>query len=376
MRKQILILGHNYATQFIDIFNQYTRLFEDSKYEVTIVFLSGKACTETKNRLLAKQVFFLDCPKGSLRYLKIGAMIKVERLLSQKKFDLVICHRYKPTFIMLWLSLFYKMPVIGVMHELGTMASRGRQFLVALLANKRFLFAGVSNAVRDDMRRDLWSIPAERIITLYNMIDTELTEPLFFNRQEARNKFNFKADDFVFGHIARLARNKDQASLITAFAQIKKVCPNAKLIIIGDGRLEDELKAQTIKLAIQDDVIFTGFLPGGFRYLKGFDCFVLPSIQEAFGRVLIEAMLAKLPIITTNVNGIPEVMADHGTLVPAGDVDALAFAMEQIYLCSLAKRQLMGEYAYEHVKRNFSIPCFYEQFWKLELVQDLKGIGI
>lgn len=373
MRKKILILGHNDATQFVDIFNQYTRLFDKSKYEVTVAFLSGKSSEETKKRILAERVVFLNCPKGGLRYLKIRATLKILQLCRREKFSLVICHRYKPTFIMLVVSQFYKVPaMIFIMHELKTMHSRGRQFLIACLGSKNMLFAGVSNAVRDDMRRDLWCVPNERIVTLYNMIDSDLTEPQFLSRNEARAALGLTDESFVFGHIARLAPNKDQESLIHAFSLIKPHCPRAKLIIIGDGQLEAQLKHQVQQAGMLQDVLFTGFKAGGFQYMKGFDCFVLPSIQEAFGRVLIEAMLAKLPIIATNVNGIPEVIANNGILVKPRDTQALSCAMEQIYHLSTEKREHIAEQGYQHVRRNFSIPNFYEKFWQLPLVKALK----
>lgn len=373
MRKQILILGHNYATQFIDIYNQYTRLFDPNHYEVTVAFLSGEEDESVQKRMLAENVIFLKIPKRSLRYLKIRAIYKLIRLQRQRNFSLVICHRYKPSFIMMWVAKFCAIPAcIFVMHELRTMHSKRRQFLIAALAKKNMLFAGVSNAVRDDMRRDLWCVPKDHIVTLYNMIDTDLTEPQFLERPEACQTLGLPEDAFIFGNVARLARNKDQASLIEAFAMIKPHCPLAKLIIIGDGTLEDELKEKAQTLGVEADIIFTGFVANGFKYMKAFDCFVLSSIQEAFGRVLIEAMLAKLPIIATSVNGIPEVVGNSGLLVNPKDPKILSYAMQQVYDLSLEKRASIAEQGYQHVKRNFSIESFHEIFWQLPFVRTLK----
>ena len=112
MRKNILILGHNDSTQFIDVYNQYVRLFAPSHYAVTIAYLKGKPTEETKQRTLAENVIFLDSAKGSLRALKIKAIQKLLRLCKQEKFQLVICHRYKPTYIMLWAAQFCPIPAI------------------------------------------------------------------------------------------------------------------------------------------------------------------------------------------------------------------------------------------------------------------------
>lgn len=373
MRKNILILGHNYSTQFIDIYNQYTRLFDKKHHAVTVAFLTGEPDEEIRKRTLAEKILFLNQPKKNIRTLKLKAIKQLHSLCVKNQFHIVICHRYKPTYIMMWVAQLCRIPaLIFVMHELNTMSSLGRQLLVRSLSRKNMLFAGVSNAVRDDMRRNLWSLSKERIATLYNMIDVELTEPLFLEKTAARAALNLNMDDFVYGHIARLSPNKDQKHLIQAFGLIKPHCPQAKLVIAGDGDLEASLKEEVKLLGLNQDVIFTGFLPNGFRYMKAFDCFVLPSIQEAFGRVLLEAMIAKLPIIATKVHGIPEVMGDTGILINPRDLDELASAMKQMYLASSEKLKQTGLTAYQHAINNFSIPKFQEHFWQLPLIKSIK----
>lgn len=366
MRKEILIFGHDYTTQFVDIFNQYTRLFDPAHYNVTVAYLTGAPDESIKQRTIAENVVFLNIPKSGIRSLKIGAIKQLLDLTKEKRFEMVICHRYKPTYIMTWVSRFYRIPLlISVMHELRTMKSRKRRLFLALAARKSMIFAGVSNAVRDDLRKSLWFIPKERVTTLYNMVDIELTEPQFLTRDEARNQLGLADDTFVFGNLGRLVKNKDQASLIHAFSLIKPYCPKAKLIILGSGELEARLKQQVMESGLSNDVIFSGFVPQGFRYMKAFDGFVLSSSQEAFGRVLLEAMIARIPIIATRVHGIPEVVGDNGgVLVDAKDPVSLAMAMQQMYELSGQKREERADRAYEHAVKNFAIPVFQEQFWQ------------
>jgi glycosyltransferase involved in cell wall biosynthesis len=367
-------LGHNDATQFIDVINQYTQLFDKKEYEVTVAYLTSAPSEQTKNRTLAEHVLFLHVPKKHIRYLKIQAIKQLLQLCREKKFEIVICHRYKPIYIMLWVAQFHRIPALFfIMHELKTMQAISRKIVVACLARKNMVFAGVSNAVRDDLRQSLWRIPPERIITLYNMLDTQESEAALFSREEARRMLNLSSEAFVFGHLGRLAINKDQTTLIQAFAVLKKHYPQAKLVIAGEGILEKKLKAQCETMGIQQDVLFTGFLPQASRYMKAFDCFVLPSIQEAFGRVLLEAMIAKLPIIATHVHGIPEVIGSAGILVPARDAAQLMQAMQNILDMSEEERKALGEQAYQHVHHDFSIPVFQKQFWDSPLTQ---GMGV
>lgn len=366
MRKNILILGHDYTTQFVDIYNQYTRLFNKEKYAVTVAFLTGASDNQVKQRLLAEHVIFLNLSKKSIRGLKIQAIKTLLAMTRENNFEFIICHRYKPSYIMMWVARFYNIPVlISVMHELRTMSSLKRQLFIACLRPKNILFAGVSNAVSDDMRKNLWFLPKERVATLYNSIDIELTEPQLLSREEARAVLQLPNDAFIFGHLGRLALNKDQATLIQAFSLIKSHYPKAKLLILGTGGLELKLKQQVQAYGLDHDVIFSGFVPQGFRYMKAFDCFVLSSIQEAFGRVLLEAMLAKLPVIATRVHGIPEVVAEAGILVPPKNPAELAAAMKRIIDLSQKEREEWGETAYQHIFNNFSIPYFQQQFWNL-----------
>jgi len=366
MRKNILIFGHNYGPQFIDIYNQYTRLFDKTNYCVTVAYLTGAPNETVRDRTIAEDVLFLNCSKSSIRYLKLKPIQRLLRLCREKNFHQVICHRYKPAYIMAWVTQFKFIPsLIFVMHELGTMRSLGRRLLAFLFRKKPIIYAGVSNAVRDDLRQSLPHLPHERVVTLYNMIDVNLTEPQLLSRQKARSLLQQPEAVFLFGHVARLVPNKDQKNLIAAFARIKPHCPNAKLIIIGSGTLADELKNQVHHTGLHQDVIFTGQLTNGFSYMPAFDCFVLSSLQEAFGRVLLEAMIAKCPIIATRTHGIPEVVGNAGELVPAQDTSALANAMQTMYAHSQTERERMGQVAYQHMVNHFSIPVFHQHFWQL-----------
>lgn len=374
MRKNVLILGHDYTTQFVDIFNQYTCFFDKEKYAVTVAYLTGEPSDEIRNRTLAENVIFLNFSKKKIRGLKIQAIRKLLTLSQEMKFEIVICHRYKPTYIMMWVARFFKITaIIGVMHELDTMSSRKRQFLIACLASKNILFAGVSNAVRDNIRKDLRCIPEERVVTIYNAINVTLTEPQLLTRKKAREILQLPQDAFVFGNLARLVKNKDHESLLKAFALIKPYCPDAKLVIMGAGELEQHLKQHAKSLSLDKDIVFTGFIKNGFSYMKAFDCFVLSSIQEAFGLVLLEAMIAKLPVIATRVNGIPEVVADAGTIVNSKDITSLAASMQHNYLLSQQERETLGNTAYLHAINHFSISKISELFWQLPILKTINS---
>lgn len=364
MKKNILIFCHSPATQFIDICNQYSHLFAKDQYSVTVAYLTGAPNSELKAKNNADHVIFFNLTREAARGLKLPIIQKVLQLCREKKFQVVICHRYKPTYVMLWVAQFIRIPALFfVMHELGTLQRIPRKLLISGLSRKNMFFAGVSNAVRDDLAKNLWRIPAERIITLHNMIDTITIEKEFLPRDIARQQLQLPQNAFVFGNIGRLAPNKDQATLIKAFANIKPQFPQAKLLIMGNGSLDYELNKQAQLLGVAEDIIFTGFMENGYRYAKAFDVYISSSKQEAFGRVLLEAMLAKIPVIATAVNGVPEVMGNAGKLIPVASATHLANEMSQAIQLDGQALTAWGEQGYQRVIENFSFAKFNEIFW-------------
>lgn len=372
MSHSILILCHGTNPPFPDICHQYAEGLATPQTKVTIAFLTGEPDDHLIKKNRSSQVVFLNLPKKKLRYLKLAAIYQVYRLCQQEKFSIVICHRYKAQYVMLFVAQFLKIPVIiSVMHELNTMQSFGRKYLLALLAKRTLYLAGVSEAITNNLKKHLSFLPRLNILTLYNAIDVEHSQSLLLNRKDARKFFNIAEDTFLVGHIARLVINKDQTTLIKAFAQFKLHHSNAKLILIGEGPLKETLKQQVIQLHLEEDVIFSGFIPGAQRFISAFDCFVLSSVQEAFGLVLLEAMLAKIPIIATAVDGIPEVLGKDGVLVKCREPNLLADAMQKILRLSKEERQTYGELGYQRLIHYFSISAFREQLKQIPLLREI-----
>ncbi|MFQ5795733.1 MAG: glycosyltransferase [Candidatus Bipolaricaulia bacterium] len=149
------------------------------------------------------------------------------------------------------------------------------------------------------------------------------------DRAPIRKEFGIEPETSLVGTIARLTEQKGLLHLIRAFANVLKQAPASWLLIVGRGELETEMKRLTRELEIEEHVIFAGFRTDIPAILAEFDLFVLPSLWEGFGLVLLEAMAANLPIVATAVTAIPEVVTDGetGILVPPGDVPALSDAM-------------------------------------------------
>ncbi len=206
----------------------------------------------------------------------------------------------------------------------------------------------VSEGVKKVLIED--GIDAEKISVIYDGIDLDR-----FNKLGSNNyiyeEFNLKKDNLIIGIVAALAPHKHHQNFLESAKIVKETFPLARFLIVGEGKLEQELKELTEKLNLNNEVVFCGFRKDIAELISVFDVFVLSSYLEGMGSVLLEAMALSKPIVATKTGGIPEVVRDgkNGVLVPPRDSEALADGI--IYLLkNEGIRRKMGESGKEMVK--------------------------
>jgi glycosyltransferase involved in cell wall biosynthesis len=134
--------------------------------------------------------------------------------------------------------------------------------------------------------------------------------------------------EIVFGYVGRLTAVKDLPTLLRAMAIVAR-SSRARLVIIGDGELRSELQNLAARLGISERVQFVGWEFDLAKIYQSIDCLVLSSINEGTPVAVIEAMAAGVPVVATDVGGVPDVVSDGrtGSLVPPRDPEKLARAM-------------------------------------------------
>jgi glycosyltransferase involved in cell wall biosynthesis len=126
--------------------------------------------------------------------------------------------------------------------------------------------------------------------------------------------------DLVVTTIGRLTEQKDYPTILSAFEEICKSNQKALLLIIGEGEMDEQLKALAIKLGISGNISWIGKTPNVASYLAISDVFILASKYEGFGLVLLEAMSLNVPIVGSDNSAIREVLtSEHPGLVRTGD---------------------------------------------------------
>ncbi|MEZ5530392.1 MAG: glycosyltransferase [Porticoccaceae bacterium] len=354
----VLQLCHGYSPPFDDVARQWRTLFDGTDYRVLTVFLTGKPDKRIET-LVGGEVAFLGFKSKDLRGLKIRQIRAVKALHQKFQFRFAVAHRYKSIYIA---SHLPEIKVIGVSHAYGVYDRFLRKRYVKKKAD-RLLLAGVSDAIRDDARRALPGFPASRIQTVYNHIDVEKVRANLFSREEARQMLGLTNKDFVVGNVGRLHPDKDQATLINAFVRALPDMPEARLVILGEGRLRPALEEQITELGVAEKVELKGRVPEAYRYFRAFDVFVLSSDYEPFGMVLLEAMAAAIPVISSNCGGAPEVLGSAGLLFPVADVEALARALDSVHRSTQKERNVMGEALRNRLEKHFTDEAVRLVFW-------------
>jgi glycosyltransferase involved in cell wall biosynthesis len=362
---RVLQICHSYYPPFLDCARQYAALFKDTSYKVTTVYLQGEYSQAVVEGSASDEVIFLGYKSSDIGGLKLGAIRKILAITKNKPFEFCIAHRVKSTYVAL---LGTNLPVISVHHNYNDYSRWSRRPLVNFY-RKRILMLGVSDSVRDDLRRDLKGWDAARIQTLYNRIDVTATQNVMVNKLEARQALNLPQDAWIIGNVGRLHHDKDQTTLIEGFAKALPQLPaNSVLFIAGKGPLEDALKQQVAKLKLQSSVIFAGNILDAKRYFKAFDVFALTSDREPFGMVLLEAMAAEVPIICSDCGGGAEVISDSGVLFKFGDADALARCLVSAHTNQFFDATTMRK----NLVKSFSDAAAQTQFWNLVFIKEIQ----
>ncbi|MEE4705741.1 glycosyltransferase [Pseudomonas alliivorans] len=366
--RHVLQFCHGYDGPFLDCARQYASLFAGKGYRVTTVFLTGAADPDVVADCGSDEVLFMEFSSKAIRGLKLGAIRELRSIVASRHFSFCIAHRFKPVYIAL---LATRLPVVGVHHAFGDYQRRSRK-LFANLFRKRLSLLGVSDSVRDDMRKSLPAWPAERIETLYNRIDVEQLQGSQFSAEDARVELGLSPSAWIVGNVGRLHPDKDQATLLRGFALALPSLPeNSQLVILGKGRLEESLKELARELGIGANVLFLGQVADARRYFKAFDVFALSSDHEPFGMVLLEAMVAGVPVVATSCGGAREVVEDVGLLFPLGDEQRLAQGLMHMAGLNADQRQDCAERMLLRLRERFSDHAVRNVFWRLPQVTRL-----
>ncbi len=238
----------------------------------------------------------------------------------------------------------------------------GSAWLGRAVGKRATRIIAISDAVNNYTRRRQ-RVSDERIVTVrYGIDPAPYREVSAEARAAVRKEWGIPPEAWVLGTVARLVPQKALHILLGAYADYLRIATaDSRLVLVGRGPQEAELKALAERLGISARVIWAGFREDIPQVMTAFDVFALTSSYEGFGLVLLEAMSARRPIVASRISAIPEIVVDQqtGLLCPAGDRPA--FAQAFLRCEDAATRAAFGEAGYERALQEFSVPRMVER---------------
>jgi glycosyltransferase involved in cell wall biosynthesis len=277
--------------------------------------------------------------------LDLRCALKLASRLRHHDVQLIQAHQYTPFFYSSISRLRYRKPPI-IFTEHGRHHPDHprwkRKVANRVLIERRDRVVAVGRSVRDALVANE-GIPTRRIEVIPNGIDTDRFRPSTEVREVVRRDLRV-GDDYLVMMVARLDPIKDHLTAIRAVQRARSVLPNLKLMIVGDGPQRGAIESFIRQERMLEHVVLLGTRSDVPRLLNGADTLLLTSISEGIPLTVIEAMATGVPIVSTNVGSLSDVVThgSNGFLSGVGDDEALGTHMVELGR-SMELRHTMGE---------------------------------
>jgi len=301
---------------------------------------------------------------GGDRMRVIRVLFNIFKFLKESSYDLVHTHGYFADICGLSMARMLGIPGISTCHGF---IYNDRNLKLYNLLDKIALrlcrkIIAVSDMIRDDLLQS--GLDGSRILVMQNAVRNDLgRSDLQRLRFEKRKALAIDAEEFIIGFVGRLSEEKGAKYLIEAGSEMKSRDMRFKIIIIGDGPEREHLFNMVEERRLGKNVLFTGFQENSEEWFPAFDVFVLPSLTEGTPMALLEAMSMGIPVIASDVGGVPDVIEDgvNGFLVKPKNVFMLASRID-IATRNKSLREAVIRNGLKTIKKDF-----YIQSWCSEL---------
>ena len=301
-------------------------------------------------------VFRIAWSKNRLiRFITLPFLMTYFMFCKRNQFNIVHLHTLSSLslYVLLIAKLFGKKVVLKMANVAEHGIPQFKNSALGLLQLKIIKSADVIVSMSIESKQELIYVnyPINRIFMTPNGIPI----PIVINKNIKKSIDHKKNCKVVF--VGRLAIQKNIASLLNVWADIQSHSDiSASLEILGTGPLEEELRAAVRRLNIIDTVVFRGHINNVHEHLNSADIFVLPSLAEGNSNAILEAMVAGLPIISTNVGGTLMQVGYHGAkYISEVDNNRELFKNLLSLILNCSERERVGQEMYDRVTANFAM---------------------
>jgi glycosyltransferase involved in cell wall biosynthesis len=280
--------------------------------------------------------------------LDLRVLHRLRRACSARTLDVVHSHNFVPAYYAAASMLNLRQPpaFVGTCHDMGgRLANRRLRWLFGWALRRMAKVAMVGRQVHERYR-SLGLVPEAKVRIVQNGIPLDRFGDFPRRREAARVRLGLAADAIVIGCVGRLVPLKNHQAMIEALPLLLERFPTVRLLLVGGGPLEAELRSLADRLGLHDCVVFVGECSDAAPLLCAFDVYAQPSTTEGLSIALLEACASGLPIVATRVGGNPDVIADGvtGCLIPVNDPPALHNALVRL-LSAPELRESLGRAA-------------------------------
>ncbi|MDH4203365.1 MAG: glycosyltransferase [Phycisphaerae bacterium] len=285
------------------------------------------------------------------------------KLCKQYDIDIIHAHLHKPILGALLARFFINIPV--VVHEHCSIAYRGLQysiyrFILRIIKHKANLYIAVSKATVKDLKYYA-NVDPQYVQMVYNAVDFEKFTPNAEKRDILRREFGIGQDDMVLGFVGRISYVKGTELIIEALSLLLKENPHYLAVFLGRGPQQHELIYLAEQRGIANRVKFLGFRKNVSDILNVFDIALMPSRKEGLPLTTLEYMTMKIPVISSGVDGMGEILTDQENAVVLKENTPSCICENVLRLANDPDfRQSLINNAHRYVQ-DFSIPRFVQQ---------------
>jgi glycosyltransferase involved in cell wall biosynthesis len=280
------------------VFAQIINGLDPLKYEI---FLASQPDEQFYKAIRNKQVQFISLDFS--KRINPALIFRLAEIIQKNKIDMVHGQGTRAEFYARIARKFagraryistIAMPVEG--FDVSPFRKKTYRFFDRLSERYVDRFIVVSDSLRK-MTINMRGIGNDKVVRIYNGIEVDQYSPIVGDRAKIRKELGINENIILIGAIGRLVWQKGFEYLIQSIPDVIKVYPKVKFVIVGDGPLEDRLKAQGAGLKINDYLLFTGFRNDIKELLSAIDILVIPSLLEGFPMITLEGMAMAKPII-------------------------------------------------------------------------------
>jgi glycosyltransferase involved in cell wall biosynthesis len=261
---------------------------------------------------------------------------KLARFIARESIDVVHCQLSKD------ISTLVPAVRLSMTHAPIILSKRVGSYVSKRDPLHRLTYAGVARvlAISEVIHHNVLEttpVPPEHVITLHDSVDTEVFSPARASGSSIRREYALGDDVVVVGFVGRFSHGKGHEELLHAADLIRRERKNVRFLVVGEasyGERQYELKIRGMarSIGLEGTVLFAGFRKNIPEFMAAFDLLAFPSHAESFGVVLIEAMAMELPVVSTNCDGVLDIVVngETGLYVPPRNGRQLAAALLQL----------------------------------------------